>query len=252
MAEPANPEIGSSIEAAGLTTNYHDVGSGRPVVLIHGSGPGVTGWANWRLTIPVLAGQRRVLAPDITGFGYTDKTPDDRYDMDIWRTHLVGFLDALELQQVDVIPGDWIVTPPPHEKDQSATREARWAFAEFLKTYPESTWREPATKYLREVENALVRHEIYVARFYLHRDDRRAAVVRLAGIRFDYPESALVPDAMFLQALTYLEMNRRDKAVETFNEIIAHYPNHYQTLRARDYLKHLRRKEKEAKRGDDG
>lgn len=103
MAEPANPEIGSSIEAAGLTTNYHDVGSGRPVVLIHGSGPGVTGWANWRLTIPVLAGQRRVLAPDITGFGYTDKTPDDRYDMDIWRTHLVGFLDALELKQVDVV-----------------------------------------------------------------------------------------------------------------------------------------------------
>ena len=103
MADPANPEIGRSIEAAGLTTNYHDAGEGRPVVLIHGSGPGVTGWANWRLTIPVLAESRRVLAPDITGFGFTDKTPDDRYDMDIWREHLVGFLDALDLAQVDVV-----------------------------------------------------------------------------------------------------------------------------------------------------
>ena len=103
MADPANPEIGLSIEAAGLTTNYHDVGEGRPVVLIHGSGPGVTGWANWRLTIPVLAESRRVLAPDITGFGFTDKPSDDRYDMDTWRGHLVGFLDALDVGQVDVV-----------------------------------------------------------------------------------------------------------------------------------------------------
>jgi 2-hydroxymuconate-semialdehyde hydrolase len=103
MADPANPEIGLSIEAAGLSTNYHDVGEGRPVVLLHGSGPGVTGWANWRLTMPVLAEDRRVLAPDITGFGYTGKTRDDRYDMDVWRSHLVGFLDALDLGQVDVV-----------------------------------------------------------------------------------------------------------------------------------------------------
>jgi pimeloyl-ACP methyl ester carboxylesterase len=62
-----NPEIGVSIDAGGLVTNYHDAGSGKPVVLLHGSGPGVTAWANWRLTIPELAPHHRVLAPDITG-----------------------------------------------------------------------------------------------------------------------------------------------------------------------------------------
>jgi 2-hydroxymuconate-semialdehyde hydrolase len=36
-------------------TNVHDVGSGAPVLLIHGSGPGVSAWANWRLVMPVLA-----------------------------------------------------------------------------------------------------------------------------------------------------------------------------------------------------
>jgi 2-hydroxymuconate-semialdehyde hydrolase len=98
-----NPEIGRTVDAAGLATNYQDVGDGRVVVLLHGSGPGVTGWANWRLTIPALAERRRVLAPDITGFGYTDKTPDDRYDMQVWLRHLLGFLDALELDVVDLV-----------------------------------------------------------------------------------------------------------------------------------------------------
>ena len=41
-----NPEIGQSIVANGIQTNYHDVGTGFPVLLIHGSGPGVSAWAN--------------------------------------------------------------------------------------------------------------------------------------------------------------------------------------------------------------
>ena len=48
----ANPEVGREVLAAGIRTNYHDVGQGFPVLLIHGSGPGVSAWANWRLTMP--------------------------------------------------------------------------------------------------------------------------------------------------------------------------------------------------------
>ena len=42
----SSPEIGLTIEAAGVRTNYHDQGEGPAVLLIHGSGPGVTAWAN--------------------------------------------------------------------------------------------------------------------------------------------------------------------------------------------------------------
>ena len=55
-----NPEIGVRIDCGGLGVNVHDQGSGRPVVLIHGSGPGVSAWANWRLVIPSLAKEFRV------------------------------------------------------------------------------------------------------------------------------------------------------------------------------------------------
>src|SRR5579875_3814171 len=40
-------EIGQSIVAGGVVTNYHEAGQGFPVILIHGSGPGVSAWANW-------------------------------------------------------------------------------------------------------------------------------------------------------------------------------------------------------------
>ena len=84
MNATANPEIGQSITAGGITTNYHDVGSGPPVLLIHGSGPGVTGWANWRITLPELAKHHRALAPDMVGFGYTERPADIEYNFNTW------------------------------------------------------------------------------------------------------------------------------------------------------------------------
>jgi pimeloyl-ACP methyl ester carboxylesterase len=98
-----SPEIGLSIEVGGVATNYHDVGSGDPVLLIHGSGPGVSGWANWRLTIPHLAKQFRVIAPDILGFGYTERPDGVEYGAEAWLAHLVGLLDALDLDRVSIV-----------------------------------------------------------------------------------------------------------------------------------------------------
>jgi len=103
MSTTTNPELGHRVLAAGFDTNYHDQGTGHPVVMIHGSGPGVTAWANWRLNIGPLSKQARVLAPDMVGFGYTDAPAGTRYGLDTWVKHLVGFLDALELETVDLV-----------------------------------------------------------------------------------------------------------------------------------------------------
>jgi len=98
-----SPEIGRSISAAGIVTNVHDQGAGQPVTLIHGSGPGVTAWANWRLVLPELARERRVIAPDMLGFGYTERPADVVYDLDGWVKHAVGVLDALDIEQTDLV-----------------------------------------------------------------------------------------------------------------------------------------------------
>jgi len=98
-----NPEIGRRIVAGGIDTNYHDLGDGPPVLLIHGSGPGVTAYANWRLTMPALARQFRVIAPDMAGFGETERPAGYRYSMDNWVDHVLGLLDALGVERAHVI-----------------------------------------------------------------------------------------------------------------------------------------------------
>lgn len=103
MNAPLNPEIARSIVASGINTNYHDVGSGFPVLMLHGSGPGVSAWANWRLVMPPLAERVRVIAPDMAGFGYTERRPDVRYDMDTWVAQAVGMLDALGIERADLV-----------------------------------------------------------------------------------------------------------------------------------------------------
>ena len=106
MSTTGNPEVGQSIVAGGIRTNYHDLNStaaGVPLLLIHGSGPGVSAFANWRLVMPKLAERRRVIAPDMVGFGFTDRPADQAYTLDNWVAHAIGLLDALALPQVDLV-----------------------------------------------------------------------------------------------------------------------------------------------------
>lgn len=101
--EQTNLEIGQSVKAMGLATNYHDMGSGKPVILLHGSGPGVSAWANWGRTMPRLAEHFRVIALDLAGYGHTELDPNAQYDMPYWVAHLLAFLDALGLEKVSLV-----------------------------------------------------------------------------------------------------------------------------------------------------
>ena len=107
----ANPEIGKKVRTGAFESNVHDQGTSAPgqppVLFVHGSGPGVSAWANWRLVLPRLATQRRVVAPDMLGFGYTDRPqPADQagvYTMDAWVQQAVDLLDTLDIAQADLV-----------------------------------------------------------------------------------------------------------------------------------------------------
>lgn len=98
-----NPELANRIQTGAFTTNYHDVGDGDPLFLIHGSGPGVTAWANWRLVIPALAEQHRVIAPDMAGFGYTERVEGYEYTMENWVQHAIDLMDALDIKKTHLV-----------------------------------------------------------------------------------------------------------------------------------------------------
>ncbi|MDV2478084.1 alpha/beta fold hydrolase [Rhodococcus zopfii] len=99
---------GRRVSVPGLTaepidTFYLDTGSGDPVVLLHGSGPGVSGTANWKHTIPSLAEHFRVIAPDTVGYGATSRPADIVYSLRTWSDHILGLLDVLELDRVSLV-----------------------------------------------------------------------------------------------------------------------------------------------------
>ncbi len=74
-----------------------------PVLLLHGSGPGVSAAANWRAVIPALRASRRVIAPDQLGFGGTATGGKHTYGRAAWTDHTLSLLDELGVEQCDVI-----------------------------------------------------------------------------------------------------------------------------------------------------
>ena len=98
-----NPEIAQRVMAGGIATNFHDEGAGSAVLLIHGSGPGVSAWANWRLAIPELSKSHRVIAPDMAGFGYSDRPAGVSYKLETWVAQALGLMDALDIPKAHIV-----------------------------------------------------------------------------------------------------------------------------------------------------
>jgi 2-hydroxymuconate-semialdehyde hydrolase len=107
MNAPHNPEIALSMRTGSFNSNVHDLGESKPgqppVLFIHGSGPGVSAWANWRLAMPVIAQDRRVIAPDMVGFGYTDRPAGITYSMDTWVQQALDVMDVMGVEKADVV-----------------------------------------------------------------------------------------------------------------------------------------------------
>jgi 2-hydroxymuconate-semialdehyde hydrolase/2-hydroxy-6-oxo-octa-2,4-dienoate hydrolase len=92
-----------TIDAAGIETSYLEAGAGDPVIMLHGSGPGVSALANWQQNIPMLSQRFRVLAPDIVGFGATERADDIVYSLGTWTDHVWAFLDAHGIEKTAIV-----------------------------------------------------------------------------------------------------------------------------------------------------
>ncbi len=97
-------EIGYYEVIGNIKTHYHRAGFGKPVVFLHGSGPGVSAWANWRLTLPYFAENGfEVFAPDIVGFGYTERPENFEYTHRSRVKHIVDFIEHFNLKDVNIV-----------------------------------------------------------------------------------------------------------------------------------------------------
>ena len=140
---------------------------------------------------------------------------------------------------VKQIPGDWWLLPPSYEKDQSATRDALRELTIFLKTYEQSKYRKKVLELHRVCLRKLAAHELYVARFYLERDKPKATILRLERVLQRFPGAGVHPEVMLLLGKTYLKLNKRKKAEQTFASLIKKYPRDHHAAKAKLFLEYL-------------
>jgi outer membrane protein assembly factor BamD len=130
---------------------------------------------------------------------------------------------------------DTFLLPPAEERDQATTLEAYKELRSFVRQYPRSRYRVDTTYMLEVVTGRLVRHELYVARFYLKRDRFKAAVSRINYALRNYPDSGLDPEALVLKGETLLKMKKPDEARAVFQAVIRDWGGPFATT-ARRFL----------------
>ena len=101
--EPNYLELAGDLD--GLRMHYIEEGSGDPILMLHGEPT----WAYlYRKMIPALARVGRVLAPDLIGFGRSDKPTDrDWYTYERHCASVVQLIESLDLTGITVVVQDW-------------------------------------------------------------------------------------------------------------------------------------------------
>lgn len=143
--------------------------------------------------------------------------------------------------------GDSIFLASGEERDQATILDAYKELRGFVHDYPNAKESARMRKLLSEVTGRLIKHELYVARFYLQKNNLEAAITRIqyalrnfAGGSWshaaDDDTSGLEPEALLLMGETYLKMHKWADARDSFARIAQHYPDSALVVAAKNYL----------------
>jgi pimeloyl-ACP methyl ester carboxylesterase len=91
------------VDAGGVRLHVAEAGSGPPLLLVHGW---PQHWYEWRGLVRELAGERRLIMPDLRGFGWSDAPPGP-IEPEVFVRDLLALLDALGHERIDVVGHDW-------------------------------------------------------------------------------------------------------------------------------------------------
>lgn len=147
--------------------------------------------------------------------------------------------------------GESFLLPTADERDQAVILDAFKELKGYVHDYPSSKDSAKIRELLADVTARLMRHELYVARFYLARDNFQAAVYRIqyamrnfaAGPSLraldDHIDSGLEAEALLLLGEVYLKMKKYGDARDSFGSIVREYPRSPLVVQANNYLAYM-------------
>lgn len=94
---------GHFLETEKYNLHYHEAGEGETLILLHGSGPGVSGWSNFRGNFPVLSKEFRTIILDMPGFGLSTVDQIDRSYPKIGADGLLALMDGLGIDKAHLL-----------------------------------------------------------------------------------------------------------------------------------------------------
>jgi outer membrane protein assembly factor BamD len=147
------------------------------------------------------------------------------------------------------IPESFLM-PASEERDQAAVVDAYKELRDFVGDYPGGKDTPHIRDLLASVTARLVRHELYVGRFYLKKSNYEAAVARVQYALKNYgatltggagvsEASNLQAEALVLLGEIYLQMHKWGDARTAFQVVVGRYPQTPLVIDARNYLSYM-------------
>ena len=103
VADKDRPLPKKHADLSGVRVAYSDVGSGEPILLVHGI---PTSSYLWRNVVRALQDDYRLVAPDLMGLGDTETPLEHRYDMQAQADKLLELADHLGLERFTLVCHD--------------------------------------------------------------------------------------------------------------------------------------------------
>lgn len=128
------------------------------------------------------------------------------------------------------------------DRDATRARRAEQKLKAMLQQYPNSALRKEAEGRLREVQDNLGLHNLYIANYYykLSVDQKKGglkgAQSRYQEILEKYPNFSFMDEALYKIAVTYLVEEETDQAAKYFQRLVRDFPNSVYIAKAKEQL----------------
>lgn len=115
--------------------------------------------------------------------------------------------------------------PGSVDRDLSEANKAISVFKRLKSSYPNSQYAKEAKELIQKLRKKLMEREMYVGNFYFKKKHFQAAVNRYTRILEEYGDLNMEEKALYLLSLSYINLNKKDRARKIFIQLKRKYKN---------------------------